>query len=192
MGLFGRKMKLDVEAPSAPLVVSETNLPSPAPAQLAQPQPRPSSPPQVAFGIENAIQLLRGLPADRNGDIVMRTVKQTLESMGVRIPDVIGDAERKEAVLEQQITAVKADIAELEQMIRSCREEISGLEVELAEATSVAQRLRLGDSAAPAAVKQPAPVAKQPVAVAKQPVAERRTVLRGNGFRAEPRSSATS
>jgi hypothetical protein len=156
MGLFGRKVKFDGEEPvvqaPASLETPAAEAPMAPMTPIAQvvavaavaPQPQP---PRPAYGVEEAIRLLRTLPTDRNAELVVRVVKQTLESLNVRIADIIGDAERKEATIQQQIATFKQDIAELETAIQGRREEIGRLEADLAETMSVKQRLRHAESA---------------------------------------------
>jgi hypothetical protein len=88
---------------------------------------------------------MRSLPVERNAELVVRVVKTTLESMNVRIADIVVDAERKETVVQAQVAEYKGHIAELEKEIQVRRDEIARLEADLAETTMVKQRLRLAD-----------------------------------------------
>ena len=93
---------------------------------------------------------MRSLPVDRNADLVVRVAKQTLDSMNIRIADIVGDAERKEAGLQAQLAQHRSDIAEMEEFIQQRRQEIARTEAELAEITALKQRLRRADSASAA------------------------------------------
>jgi len=60
-------------------------------------------PPTVDFGINAAIQLMRSLPVDQNPELVVTVIKTTLESLRVKVPDIIADATRKQADLERRV-----------------------------------------------------------------------------------------
>jgi uncharacterized small protein (DUF1192 family) len=164
MSLFGKKVKFEEETaaagpsgppmdppvPSPAVAGAPVTAPLPAPAAAAAPSPAATvaAGPKVAYGIEDAIRLMRSLPVDRNADLVVKVVRHTLESMNVRVADIISDAERKEVTIQASIATRKNDIAELEAGIATCRDELTRLEAELAETTGVKQRLRLADAAA--------------------------------------------
>lgn len=116
------------------------------------------------YGIAEAIQLMRGLPADQNGELVVRVVRATLASLDVKLPDIIEDASRKEKAVREKIADFHAKNAELEKQLEAHRKEISLLEADLKETTEVKERLQLAESHASA------PMPGAPAASNKAPV----------------------
>jgi phage shock protein A len=100
------------------------------------------------YGIAEAIQLLRGLPADQNGELVVRVMRATLASLGVRLPDIIEDANRKQKVTQDKIAAEHAQLADLEKQLEAHRKEIAALEADLKETTTVRDRLQQAEKLA--------------------------------------------
>lgn len=100
-----------------------------------------------AYGIEDAIKLMRTLPAEGNKEIAVRVVKATLESVNVHLVDIIQDASNKQKALGERLDALTHQIGELEGEIRKRREEIFRIEADLAETTNVKQRLELVEAA---------------------------------------------
>src|SRR4051812_46204620 len=66
--------------------------------------------PSVDYGIDSAIQLMRALPVDQNVELVVQVIKTTLESLKVRVSDIIQDAARKQRDLEGRVTNLKREI----------------------------------------------------------------------------------
>jgi len=95
-----------------------------------------------SYGIAEAIQLLRGLPADQNSELVVRVVRATLASLDVRLPDIIEDASRKQKITQDKIAAEHAQVAELEKQLETHRKDIAALEADLKETTTVKERLQ--------------------------------------------------
>ncbi len=126
MGLFGKRA--EPEAPAAENVNVTGNAPP------------------VAYGIEDAIKLMRSLPVDQNLELVVRVIKGTLESMSVRLPTIIEDAARKQQSIQDRTAALNTEIGGLEKEIAKRREEIAGLEADFAETTKVKQHLELAES----------------------------------------------
>jgi hypothetical protein len=100
------------------------------------------------YGISETVQLMRSLPVEQNGDLVVRVVRATLASLNVRLPEIIEDATRKQKLAHDRIVAVHTQIAELERQLDSHRREISALENDLKELTSVKERLQQAEKAA--------------------------------------------
>jgi chromosome segregation ATPase len=98
-----------------------------------------------AYGIENAIQLMRALPVDQNVELVVAVIKGTLESLKVKVSDIIEDASRKEKDLENRVSNLKQQISEFEKEIQQRRDEIGRLEADHAETSSVKGRLQLAE-----------------------------------------------
>lgn len=102
-----------------------------------------------AYGIENAIQLMRALPPsnDQNGELVVLVIKGTLESLKVKVSDIIEDASKKQKDLESRIGNLKQAISDFEKEIQQRKDEIAKLEADHAETTAVKGRLELAERA---------------------------------------------
>ena len=100
------------------------------------------------YGIADAIQLMRSLPVDQNGELVIRVVRATLGSLNVRLPQIIEDAARKQKVTQERITGIHAQIANLEKQLEAHRNEIKTLEADLKETTEVKERLQTAEMSA--------------------------------------------
>ncbi len=151
--------RIDLSAP-APVIPEPTKpeplVPEPkAPSSLTKkaPEPEPEPEPEEeeeddyvapAFGIDKAIELMRTLPPD-NVELVVQVVKLTLESTRVAIPAIIDDATRRQDQIQSRIGILKEEIANFEKQIASRREEISGLEEDFAETSTVKDRLQLAE-----------------------------------------------
>jgi len=96
---------------------------------------------------------MRALPVDQNPALVVAVIKTTLESLRVKVSDIIGDAARKQKDLEDRVSNLKRAIADFEKEIETRREEIERLEADHKETTAVRGRLELAEKAqAPGAV----------------------------------------
>src|SRR4051812_32967513 len=111
--------------------------------------------PRPHYGIEQAITLMRALPVDQNPALVVAVIKGTLESLKVKVTDIIADAERKQKDLEERVSNLKRAIADFEKEIATRKEEIERLEADHKETTAVRGRLELAEKA-----QTGAPVAK--------------------------------
>lgn len=99
------------------------------------------------YGIQQAIALLRKMP-DHNLEqvkLVMRVLKQSLESAGLQLPPIIDDAIRRQGDLEDHIDKLEAEIADLENEIKERQTETARLEADLKETTMVRERLELAE-----------------------------------------------
>ena len=112
-----------------------------APAKAGQP---------LKYGIAETIQLMRSLPAEQDGELVVRVVRATLASLNVRLPEIIEDASRKEKAVRERIADFHAKNAELEKQLEAHRKEIGSLEADLKETTEVKERLQLAEGSSPA------------------------------------------
>jgi hypothetical protein len=128
MALFNRKTD-----PDPIRIVNDTPRP-----QLADPRA-----PNGRYGIVEAIQLLRSVPVEQNVELVVGVIRNTLESLNVRLPDIIEDAVQKERSLQQRIETLKGEIAEYERQIDTRSQEIGRLHGELAETTTAKERLTM-------------------------------------------------
>ena len=95
-----------------------------------------------SYGIAEAIQLLRGLPADQNSELVVRVVRATLASLDVRLPDIIEDASRKQKITAGQDRGRTRAGRRAGEAARAHRKDIAALEADLKETTTVKERLQ--------------------------------------------------
>jgi hypothetical protein len=116
-------------------------------------QPGPGA---TAYGIAQAILLMRSLPVDQNVELVVRVIRTTLESMNVQLPDIIDDASAKETALQGRMERLDLEIEAYAEQIEVRKQEISRLQAELRETSTVKERLLL-------AQKQAAPSAPPPL-----------------------------
>jgi hypothetical protein len=103
--------------------------------------------PRPHYGIEQAIALMRLLPVDQNPALVVAVIKGTLESLKVKVSDIIADAARKQKDLEDRVGNLKRAIADFEKEIDTRKEEIARLEADHKETTAVRGRLELAEKA---------------------------------------------
>jgi hypothetical protein len=127
--------------PGAQSLASAPAAPAPAASRARPPQDDFDVP---NYGIEKAIELMRLLPAD-NVELVVQVVKKTLESLQIQVPSIIKDASRKQSDIEGRIDVLKKEIFELESEISTRKTEISALEADHKETTSVKERLILAE-----------------------------------------------
>jgi hypothetical protein len=113
------------------------------------------------YGIAEAIQLLRSLPVDQGGDLVVRVVGATLASVDVHIHDIIEDATKRQKNTHDRIAAVHAQIADLEKQLEVQRREVAALEADLKETTNVKERLQQAERAVTMASGRPTPAPGQ-------------------------------
>jgi hypothetical protein len=121
------------------------SLSGPPPKAPPPPPPREEPPLTVDYGINAAIQLMRSLPVDQNPELVVTVIKTTLESLRVKVPDIIADATRKQADLEGRVQTLSKEIADFEREIAQRREEIARLEADHKETSSVKARLEMAE-----------------------------------------------
>lgn len=94
------------------------------------------------YGIDRAIQLMRSLPTDQNPELVAMVITNTLESLDMKVAEIIEDARSRQTDLETRIGVIKAKNSLLEG-IELGVDGIVELEASLAEAMSVKERLEL-------------------------------------------------
>jgi hypothetical protein len=107
----------------------------------------PGSGSPSAYGIDEAIALMRSLPTDQNMDLVVRVVKVTLGSLAVRFDDIIADATRKQQVIQENISTLHVHVSDLEKQLDARRREIAAQEADLKETTTVKERLLAAEKA---------------------------------------------
>ena len=105
----------------------------------------PVVPIEHRFGIDDAILLMRSLPADPNSALVVRVVRVTLGAVNVSVEEIVADATRKEARIKEGIAGIEARIVELEGQLGALRREIAAHQADLKETTNVRERLHLAD-----------------------------------------------
>jgi predicted RNase H-like nuclease (RuvC/YqgF family) len=161
MALFGKKFeKFEPDPPK----------PEPRPEPRSKPKPKPKPKPKMEaklpeeaveearskttpeprqptgavvldYGIEQTIALMRTLPMDKNVDLVMAAVRGTLESMNVRVSDIIEDAKHKQERIRERVAELEHEITDFKAEMKARRDEISGLESDLRETTEACKHL---------------------------------------------------
>ena len=136
--------------PPPPPDISVTPTGPKLPGVLIEPTPRRSQPPSsetnMRYGIDDAIKLMRTLPVEENENLVVRVMKTTLESLKVRIGDIVDDAMKRQDVLGNKFADYREQISSFEREIEARRHEINRLEEELGEVTRVKERLVAADN----------------------------------------------
>src|SRR4051794_34245770 len=107
MSLFGKKVE---PPPMQPPAMPPSLPPVYAPGAEAAQQKR-------GYGVADLILLMKTIPTDRHPELVVRVVKSTLESVGVRANDIIEDALQHEGVVRDRIGTLEGEIDGLEQEI---------------------------------------------------------------------------
>jgi hypothetical protein len=194
MGLFDKrdkKRKDDFDSPMESIDLGqdgaeraeprrEPEASSPAAASAASAPARTAAPPALAappppdsgsYGIDKAIELMRTLPTE-NISLVVQVVKFSLESVGIKLPDIIEDATRRQQDLRGRVDVLKAEITDLEAEIKQRKAEIDKHEADYKETTTVRERLELAEGLNKAAGAPAAATATEP----PRPVAGRGTV----------------
>ncbi len=165
MGLFDRKRpEEETVAPAPEPVAQAAPVKQAAPKKAAEPAKAAvipaAEPAKPAYGIQNAIELMRQLPND-NVALVVEVVKKTLESLHVDIGSIIDDAERKRARIDDRVTNLQAEIDDFEEEIAARKDEIEALTADREETKTVKERLELALQPTDAA-PVPAPAASVP------------------------------
>jgi hypothetical protein len=111
------------------------------------------------YGIDDAIRLMRTLPVDQNPDLVVHVIKNTLESLDVRLGDIIEEASNKQEVIRTRIADLRGEIAQLEQEVDRRKKDIAQFEADFAETTTVKDRLQLAEGSKKAGRPLPPPLA---------------------------------
>jgi cobalamin biosynthesis protein CobT len=163
MAMFAKKENWEQK------VAAEVGGPAPAPGAKGTTTTAAAS---LKYGIAETIQLMRTLPGDQNGELVVRVVRATLASLDVRLPDIIEDASRKQTAVRERIADFHAKNAELEKQLEAHRKEIATLEADLKETTEVKDRLQQAEvsSSAPRPGNVTPPLGIASVAADKGPM----------------------
>jgi len=171
MGLFDRKRPEEEPAAPAPQPAPAPKAAAPAkeaePKKAAEPakaEPKPSKavePAKPAYGIQNAIELMRQLPSD-NVQLVVEVVKKTLESLNVNIGSIITDAEHKHARIDNRVSTLRAEIADYEEEIAARKDEIDALTADRDETKLVKERLEMAQQPSSVSTGKMSPAASVP------------------------------
>jgi hypothetical protein len=97
--------------------------------------PKPSGQESApVYGIQQAIELMRSLPADlQTTDVVVQVIKRTLESAHIAMGSIIADASRREEQVEARIRPLQEEIVKYQQEIETRSAEIRRLQASLEE-----------------------------------------------------------
>ncbi len=104
------------------------------------------------YGIGDVIRLLRTLPIDQHGELVVRVIRTTLESVNVHVRELIQDATKQQQDLSQRIGTLHAKILELSKQIDALREEVARHEADLGETSNAKERLQAAEQSAAASI----------------------------------------
>lgn len=148
MAIFAKKAPAPTETKSSTPVDFELDVDPTSPGRAGAAAPAAPAP---AYGIADAIQLMRSLPTDGNMDLVVRVVRVTLGSVNVKLEDIIEDAGRRQKAIQDRIAGLHAQVADLEEQMEARRREISAQEADLKETSAVKERLVLAEKAATSA-----------------------------------------
>jgi hypothetical protein len=143
MALFGSGRRPDSEHVQ-PLMEDYT--PPAPPIRPALPAP---------YGIAEVVRLMRGLPVEQNVELVVRVIKSTLETLSIRVSDIIDDASNKQKAIQERVAMLEGEIGELSRQIETRRHEIGRLQAELKETTTAKERLQLAEMAGTSSVPPP-------------------------------------
>lgn len=135
----------------------------PPPPVVAAPKPVAAKLP--AYGIDDALKLVRSLPFDSNPELVAWVMKNTLSSLHVDIDALVDEATGRQESIRTRIAGLHAEIVALEGLLAEKRAAVITGDSELSEISSLRRRL---DTAAP---PRPAPQARQSVAPTATPAA---------------------
>ncbi len=157
MSLFGRKRPEDESAAPA----------KPEASEVAPPPSASTEKKKGGYGIDQVVALMRRLPAD-NIELVVRVLKETLESVTIPLPGLIKEAEKRDADLTQgiadhkkAISTLEAELAakkkQIEDDIAAKQKAIGQLEADQKEILLVKDRLNLGLKLGPIPGRAPEP-----------------------------------
>jgi hypothetical protein len=139
-------------APVAPKPATASASTAAANGRASGPQAAIDDEPRPHYGIDQAIMLMRALPVDQNVELVVQVIKTTLESLKVKVADIIVDADRKTRDLDERMANLRRAIADFEKEIETRKQEIARLEADHSETSSVRARLELAEKAQQKAV----------------------------------------
>ncbi len=121
--------------------------PAPAPAATATaPKPAAAAPAPrlaLAFGIEQAIALLKSMPAAAGSPkAFIGVVRKTLEAVGVSVEQIVADGERRSAEVVTEIGALQEEVHALESAATAKKQRVADLQTELEDIGQAQERFR--------------------------------------------------
>jgi hypothetical protein len=106
------------------------------------PEPPPRSQSSAGYGIQQAIELMRSLPASlQTTDVVVQVIKRTLESAHIGLSAIVADATRKEEQIEARLRTLEHEIETRRLEIETRTSEIARLQTEFDDISRVKERL---------------------------------------------------
>ncbi len=147
-----RQQEINQHAYSLPLL--ESNKPIRNPFQVTNASPSytnnnqnlpPAQSNTIGYGINSAIKLLRELPDTGDIAILMAVVKKTLETTGIKIKDIIDDAQKKKANMQKRLQKLDLEIQKLQNEIQTRTHEIGSLSHDIKEIEQVQELLELAE-----------------------------------------------
>lgn len=112
---------------------------------------------ETRYGIADAIKLLRQLPETGDVTILMTIVKRTLETAGIRISDIIDDAQKHRQHIQGRVQQLETEIGKLQAQMQARTTEINNLTAQLTETEQVQELLELAEMPAPTQFELEAP-----------------------------------
>jgi hypothetical protein len=152
--------------------------PEPPPPAIQPPLPPVQQPARAAeepiarrpYGVAELITLMKTIPIDHQPDLVLQVIRTTLESVGVRISDIMDDASRHETNVKDRISSLEGEIDGLVQQIDRRRDLITQLQGDVTELTYAKDRWQSAQSGGIAAAPPSEPrEAREPHAGPKPP-----------------------
>ena len=95
------------------------------------------------YGVEDITKLMRSLPLDENPELVVVVIQKTLESLGIRIEEIIEDATHREEEIIGRISKLNGEINNFEKEIKSRQSTILKLHTEVEEISKIREKLEL-------------------------------------------------
>ncbi|HOU93667.1 MAG TPA: hypothetical protein PLU22_21600, partial [Polyangiaceae bacterium] len=136
MALFGKKPEPPRTNPAPPVAEPSTE-------EEPEIEALEATPPPPTYGIHETIRLMRSLPVDQNADLVVRVIRSTLESLHVRVADIVEDANRQESVVVGRMRELSREVESMQHEIDLRRRDLATLEAELTEIKLAKERLLL-------------------------------------------------
>lgn len=94
-----------------------------------------------AYGIDQAIELMRKVPKD-NPDVVVAVIRETLSSANIDVDAIIADAENKTESLRGEIAGLRDRISALQEEIQEKEADIQRSQQDLQETARVQELLK--------------------------------------------------
>jgi hypothetical protein len=151
MGLFSKRRDETPdgvpreEGSGASSMPKEDPAPAPqvTPAPVARPAAAAAPRPALAFGIEQAIALLKSMPPGAGSPkAYIGVVKKTLEAVGVSVEQIVADGERRSAEVVAEIGALQEEVQALESAAAAKKQRVADLQTELEDIGQAQERFR--------------------------------------------------